>query len=173
MLKRCSECTIWSLRLSPTQGIIRPFMFCVNDWARQDSLAKCKFSFVCNTCVGQLWMIINMHITVFHYNMDGCTKPGSFPDWTKIPKYSHLCDMVQNVFNNDEWGLSVEIILGIILIPISRDSESSGECSVVLWSNTTELCFWGLECLGYHMIVNFNCGSCSLMSGACNVYFGI
>ena len=25
-----------------------------------------------------------MHVTVFHYNMDGCTGPGNFPDWTKI-----------------------------------------------------------------------------------------
>ena len=54
--------------------------------------------------------------------------------------------MVQNVFNNDEWGLSVEIILGIK--SMSRDSEGSGECSVVLRSNTTELHFGGLDCLG-------------------------
>ena len=56
-------------------------------------------------------MVINMHVTVFHYNMDGCTEPGTFPDWTKI--LTSAGDMVQNVFNNDEWGLSVEIILGI------------------------------------------------------------
>ena len=43
--------------------------------------------------------------------MDGCTEPGTFPDWTKI--LISAGDMVQNVFNNDEWGLSVEIILGI------------------------------------------------------------
>ena len=43
--------------------------------------------------------------------MDGCTEPGNFPDWTKI--LTSAGDMVQNVFNNDEWGLSVEIILGI------------------------------------------------------------
>ena len=52
-----------------------------------------------------------MHVTVFRYNMDGCTEPGNFPDWTKI--LTAVGDMVQNVFNNDEWGLSVEIILGI------------------------------------------------------------
>ena len=71
---------------------------------------------------------INMHVTVFHYNMDGCTEPGNFPDWTRI--LTSAGDMVQNVFNNDEWGLSVEIILGINFIPMSRDSEGSGECSV-------------------------------------------
>ena len=47
------------------------------------------------------------HVTVFHYNMDGCTEPGYFPDWTKI--VTSAGDMVQNVFNNDEWDLSVEI----------------------------------------------------------------
>ena len=53
-----------------------------------------------------------MHVTtVFHYNMDGCTEPGNFPDWINI--LTSAGDMVQNVFNNDEWGLSVEIILGI------------------------------------------------------------
>ena len=77
----------------------------------QDSLAKCKFSFVCNTCVGQLWMVINMHVTIFYYHMDECTEPGNFPDWTKI--LTSAGDMVQNVFNNDEWGLSIEIIPGI------------------------------------------------------------
>ena len=44
-------------------------------------------------------------------SLDGCTEPGNFPDWTKI--LTSAGDMVQNVFNNDEWGLSVEIILGI------------------------------------------------------------
>ena len=56
-------------------------------------------------------MVINMHVTVFHYTKDGCTEPGNFPDWTKI--LTSACDMVQYVFNNDEWGLSVEIILEI------------------------------------------------------------
>ena len=56
-------------------------------------------------------MVINMHVTIFYYNMDGCTEPGNFPDWTKI--LTSAGDMVQNVFNNDEWGLSVEIILRI------------------------------------------------------------
>ena len=56
-------------------------------------------------------MVINMHVTIFYYNMDGCTEPGNFLDWTKI--LTSAGDMVQNVFNNDEWGLSVEIILGI------------------------------------------------------------
>ena len=56
-------------------------------------------------------MVINMHVTIFYDNMDGCTEPGNFPDWTKI--LTSAGDMVQNVFNNDEWGSSVEIILGI------------------------------------------------------------
>ena len=33
--------------------------------------------------------------------------------WLDQDTHRSAGDMVQNVFNNDEWGLSVEIILGI------------------------------------------------------------
>ena len=77
-----------------------------------------------------------MHVTVFHYNMDGCTEPGNFPDWTKI--LTSAGDMVQNVFNNDEWGLSVEIILGI---NSNTYVQRFWEQWRVLRSNTTDCAF--------------------------------
>ena len=48
-----------------------------------------------------------MHVTVFHFNMDRCIEPGNFPDWTKI--LTSAGDMVQNVFNNDEWELLANV----------------------------------------------------------------
>ena len=78
--------------------------------------------------------------------MDGWTEPGNFPDWTKI--LTSAGDMVQNVFNNDEWGLSVEIILGINSNTYVQRFWEQWNVTVVLRSNTTELCFWGLDCLG-------------------------
>ena len=78
--------------------------------------------------------------------MDGCTEPGNFPDWTKI--LTSAGDMVQNVFNNDEWGLSVEIILGINSNTYVQRFWEQWRVFCSVESNTTELCFWGLDCLG-------------------------
>ena len=56
-----------------------------------------------------------MHVTVFYYNMDGCTEPGNFSDWTKI--LTSAGDMVQNVFNNDTAKLLTAVRRGSVDVP--------------------------------------------------------
>ena len=87
--------TIWRLRLSPTQGH-NQVIHVLPAWLVKTVLLNANFLF----CVTPVLVsyecsqrVINMHVTVFHYNMDGYTGPGNFPDWTKIT--TSACGMVQ------------------------------------------------------------------------------